>query len=475
VYDTLLSAIGEGRLTDARGKTADFRNAIVIMTSNLGASRRESAALGFTIADDGADEDERLRRHFAEQAEKFFRPEFFNRIDRLITFSALDQDTIRSIARRHLGSLLMREGITRRQLLVEIDDAVTGVLAEAGFHPRYGARPLLRAIEQRVIQPLARVIVSERPEPGSLVRFTVEDGEVEVGLHAIQVARTPARRRTREPAPADGSFARTAAEVARLAERVEADGASPDSERLADQLSRLIARGNAPGFWDDADKAQRELARLYQLQQLTERRTEIASRVEGLAELVHRIRQHRDRRRLPEVREAVAEIEDDLELLRLETVAAACAESADDADVRVAPIGPGAEEWAEALIAMYTAWAERTGRAAGALEGDPLALRISGAATFALLRNESGLHRRRLRNGTTLLARVSVSEADMAFEPPAEDDPAAVIRGYSEGRHVFVRDTRTGLRTSDVEGVLERGLIDDFLVAELRREEATVA
>ena len=161
--------------------------------------------------------------------------------------------------------------------------------------------------------------------------------------------------------------------------------------------------------------------------------------------------------------------------LQLETVAAACAEHADDADVRVVPIGPGAEDWAEVLVDMYAAWAQRTGRTASPLDGEPPALRISGAATFALLRNERGLHRRRLRNGTTLLARVTVSEAGLPFEPPADDDPATVIRGYSEGRHIFVKDTRTGLRTADVEGVLERGLIDDFLVAELRREEATVA
>jgi hypothetical protein len=319
------------------------------------------------------------------------------------------------------------------------------------------------------------VIVADRPEPGSLLRLTVEDGEVKVGLHAIQVARTPAPRRTREPAPADGSFVRAAAAVARLAERVESESFGPDSVRLADELSSLIEHGNAPGFWDDAEEAQRVLARVYQLQQLAERRTAIATRVDGLVELAQRIRQHRDRRRLAEVREAVAEIEDDLELLQLETLAAAQSAEAGDADVRVAPIGAGAEPWAGTLVAMYAAWAERTGRTAAALDGDPLGLRISGAGTFALLRNESGLHRRRLRNGTTLLARVTVSEGGMPFEPPAYDDPATVIRGYSEGRHVFVKDTRTGLRTADVEGVLERGLIDDFLVAELRREEATVA
>ena len=95
------------------------------MTSNLGATQRESGALGFGTAG-AAEEHERLRRHFVEQAEKFFRPEFFNRIDRLLVSIALDPETVRRIARRELGRLLMREGITRRRLLVEMDDSVVG-------------------------------------------------------------------------------------------------------------------------------------------------------------------------------------------------------------------------------------------------------------------------------------------------------------------------------------------------------------
>jgi hypothetical protein len=184
--------------------------------------------------------------------------------------------------------------------------------------------------------------------------------------------------------------------------------------------------------------------------------------------MAHRVRQARDRRRLPELRDAIAEIEDDLELLRLETIATAHSGPEDDADVRVTPIGPDAEPWAETLVGMYRAWADRTGRDAGPLDGDAYALRIAGPASVALLRHEAGLHRRRLPNGTKLLARVTVTVAGEEPEPPRDEDAATIVRGYSQGRHVFVKDTRTGQKTSDVEGVLERGLIDDFLVAEVR-------
>ena len=319
-----------------------------------------------------------------------------------------------------------------------------------------------------MIQPLARVIVSDCPEPGALIRFSVVDGEIRAALHALEIRRIPAPRRERQAPTRDAGFARAAADVDRLAERVEAEGAAPEAVRLAEQLSALVELANAPSFWDDPEDARRELARLYQLQQLAERRTAVARRVDGLVGMAQQVRQARDRHRLPELRDAVAEIEDELELLRLETVAGAHSELDGDADVRVTPIGPDAEPWAQALLGMYAAWADRTGRASSALDGDPFALAIAGAASLALLRHESGLHRRRLPNGTTLLARVTVSPAGTPPEPPSDEEAATVVRGYSEGRHVFVKDTRTGQKTSDVDGVLQRGLIDDFLVAELR-------
>ena len=164
VFDALLGVLGEGRLTDASGRSADFRNAIIIMTSNLGAGRREMQAIGFGGSRGGSRSaatasDERLRAHFTKQAEQFFRPEFFNRIDRIVAFRPLTLDAMRLITRRELGKLLMREGIVRRNLLVEIDDAVIEQLLAQGFHPLYGARPLQREIERMVILPLARLLV----------------------------------------------------------------------------------------------------------------------------------------------------------------------------------------------------------------------------------------------------------------------------------------------------------------------------
>src|SRR6266508_3598758 len=194
VFDALLGVLGEGRLTDASGRTADFRNAIIIMTSNLGASRREMHDIGFgaTGRDAQAASDERLRVHFTKQAEQFFRPEFFNRIDRIVTFRPLTLDAMRLITRRELGKLLMREGIVRRNLLVEMDDAVIERLLAQGFHPLYGARPLQREIERMVILPLARLVVERDPGAGHLLRFGVRDGQIQLGLLSLDIPEEPA-------------------------------------------------------------------------------------------------------------------------------------------------------------------------------------------------------------------------------------------------------------------------------------------
>jgi ATP-dependent Clp protease ATP-binding subunit ClpC len=220
VFDALLSALGEGRLTNAAGITADFRNAIVIMTSNLGATRSQSTTLGFG-ASSGDEAD-----HYVEEAERFFRPEFFNRIGRIVPFRPLGEETIRQIARRELGRLLLLEGITRRKLLVEVDDPVIEVLGSEGFHPRYGARPLQRAIERAVISPLARLVVDRSPGPGDLARVLLRDGEIAVELTRVEEPEATAAKPRSRARSGSGTFARAVRACEEFAALLEGDNAA---------------------------------------------------------------------------------------------------------------------------------------------------------------------------------------------------------------------------------------------------------
>jgi ATP-dependent Clp protease ATP-binding subunit ClpC len=173
VFNTLLQLLDDGRLTDAQGRTVDFKNTVVIMTSNLGSEllvgRREPLGFGSSAqSSDGGVRDAIMRR-----LREAFRPEFLNRIDEIVIFQQLDESQLRQIT-----DLLLEE--TRRRMRaqdieVEFDDDAVGWLAKRGFQPEFGARPLRRVIQREVDNPLSRLLLDGRAQRGQRVRVTVRD------------------------------------------------------------------------------------------------------------------------------------------------------------------------------------------------------------------------------------------------------------------------------------------------------------
>ena len=139
IFDILLQLFDDGRLTDARGNTVDFTQTIIILTSNLGSNLDTKNPIGFSEAAERED-DEAIQKAMR----KVFRPELINRIDHIVPFRALEKEHVRLIAQRELGQVLLRSGITRRQLQIDVQPGVIDILAAQGFHPLYGARPLKR-------------------------------------------------------------------------------------------------------------------------------------------------------------------------------------------------------------------------------------------------------------------------------------------------------------------------------------------
>ncbi len=178
VFDVLLQVLGEGRLTDGTGRTVQFTHAIIIMTSNLGASQKES--IGLRGQESTQMRGQELAHHYREAARIFFRPEFINRIDFMIPFHSLGADSVRKIARRMLGSALDREGLSRRNIEVSYREEVLDLLMEHGFEPRYGARPMKRAVEQHVLVPLSRRLVRRAKALEEKFDLYVHNGRVEV-------------------------------------------------------------------------------------------------------------------------------------------------------------------------------------------------------------------------------------------------------------------------------------------------------
>lgn len=167
VFDLLLGLLDEGRLTDRLGRTTNFRSTVVIMTSNLGASA--AGALGFG-ADGGP--------AYEAEAMSFFRPEFFNRLDGVVTFAPLPPDVVRRIARLELEAVSDREGMARAHLKIAWDPEVEAHVAAVGFDRRYGARPLQRAVEREVVRPLAEFLLKHPALEHRTLRARLLDGRI---------------------------------------------------------------------------------------------------------------------------------------------------------------------------------------------------------------------------------------------------------------------------------------------------------
>ncbi|MEW5847587.1 MAG: AAA family ATPase [Myxococcota bacterium] len=182
VFDALLQLLGEGRITDATGRTADARQSVIIMTSNLGV-REAASRTGFNAHDE-----EESRRHYITAARKFFRPEFFNRIDRVVPFRSLGPDALRVVVEHALTDLLGRRGIQRGNVLVEVEPELLDLLVEKAFDPRYGARPLKRALERKLTVPLAHHLVRRRTEDFSRVELFRRGEDMGLTVTALRPA-----------------------------------------------------------------------------------------------------------------------------------------------------------------------------------------------------------------------------------------------------------------------------------------------
>lgn len=159
VFDLLLQVCGEGRLTDARGRTAYFHNAILIMTSNLGASHRQ-VHVGFNELNevDAQAQMQAEERYYIDQVDRHFRPEFVNRIDRIIPFSSLSPDEIARIAEVLLHGIERRAGLTQRGASLVIEPEALRRLSQRGYSETYGARALRREMERQLVAPIARML-----------------------------------------------------------------------------------------------------------------------------------------------------------------------------------------------------------------------------------------------------------------------------------------------------------------------------
>jgi ATP-dependent Clp protease ATP-binding subunit ClpB len=175
VFNVLLQVLDDGRLTDGQGRTVDFKNTLIIMTSNIGSPIiQEFYSTG--AGGGAAREHARIEELVRAELKQHFRPEFLNRVDDIIIFHSLDEKQLAKIVDIQLGRL--RERLAQQQLTLEVDAAATRYLAKEGFDPQFGARPLKRAIQRQLLDPLALKLLDGEFKSGDRIKATVENGQV---------------------------------------------------------------------------------------------------------------------------------------------------------------------------------------------------------------------------------------------------------------------------------------------------------
>jgi ATP-dependent Clp protease ATP-binding subunit ClpC len=190
VHDLLLQLLDDGRLTDALGRTTDFGQTVVVMTSNLGA-REAARQLGFSQGDNDR------AATYRQAVERFFRPEFLNRIDKQVAFDPLRREHMKQLAALHLGRLIQRDGFVRRNTILNLEADALERLSDRGFERQMGARALKRYLEQRITSLTAEVLATHVGNQPVILRLHMQDGELKGAIKALQFA---PRREAIEPA-----------------------------------------------------------------------------------------------------------------------------------------------------------------------------------------------------------------------------------------------------------------------------------
>ena len=473
VWDLFLQVFDDGRMTDQHGRVVDFRRCVIILTSNVGSSIATRAGVGF-----GSTADPFSPETVTRALERSFRPEFRNRIDRIVVFRPFERAQMRALLDKELADALTRRGLRERPWAVELDDTAYEFLVDQGFSPALGARPLKRALERHLLAPLAAAIVEQRAPSGDqfLLVSSPDRERIEVTFvdpDAEDPPESPQREteltveseldlRSLALAPrSDPSHTRFLLdELRRIRTAVHADGVQ---ERKRNGLASM----READFWDDEGR----FATLAEVEYLDR----LDTALETAERLCERLGRQTGNDRGAQLHEIVAR-----RLFVLEQTVVGLVEGApQDVFMRVRRVREsheGQESNLPGLLAdMYVAWARRRGMRLDRLVStdDEHVLAVSGLGCSTILAPERGLHVLEADDGRDgrRVERQSAAVEVVAWEPwpthgrdellaralaalrGAPTNPA-VVRRYRLQPDPLVRDTPRGYRTGRVERVL---------------------
>jgi ATP-dependent Clp protease ATP-binding subunit ClpA len=407
VFDLCLQIFDAGRLTDGHGRTLDFRRTIVILTSNIGATA-PGPSFGFQQVSPAqmpaVDKDRTFR-----ELTRFFRPEFLNRIDRIVHFRPLSLEVAEQIARREINLVLQRSGIRRRELAIEVDPSVISLLVREGYSPHFGARPLKRTVERLVLLPVARAISSGALRERAILHISEKGGRIEIATSKAPMPEPPPQTEDEQIIHSfEGEVTKLQGAFTELQPRVQP---------MADRKSELLLQTQKPGFYDDASKRSAVFDEIHKLDQFLSLEKGLGKALLGLQE--HLQRHPPTRNEEPALLERIAQLRAELEQLRF------IAESKDARDLGdvllclslVGRVGAALDALPK-LARMYQGLARRRRMSVQVLgefadgKDSHAWLLISGLGAYRLLKFESGLHQvdRKVREKAARSGRETIHE-----------------------------------------------------------------
>ncbi|QSQ14560.1 AAA family ATPase [Myxococcus landrumensis] len=275
VHDSLLGVLGEGRLTDASGRFTDFRNAVIVLTSNLGADTWR-ARVGFDSLG-GTPDTAALRTHYLAEVQRFFRPEMFNRLDDTIVFSPLSAELLRKLVVREVDAIRRRSGLSRHDAMLEVSESALDWLSARGFDPRYGARPLKRALERELVVPVAAWL-AEHPRGGP-VCLHIEAGQDHLTLRAEGLG-GETEGLGRQP------IEQVLEDAAALRAEVQRWSHSPPMVSLRRELTVFDKMSRQPSFWEERSLAEDVARKSGDARELDKTFRECAQQTEAIEDLL---------------------------------------------------------------------------------------------------------------------------------------------------------------------------------------------
>jgi ATP-dependent Clp protease ATP-binding subunit ClpC len=364
VYDLMLQVFADGRLTDARGETTDFRNTIIILTSNVGSARLGSE-IGFT----GRADLNQFEAKVHKEMEAHFRPEFINRLDHVVVFRPLDEETMRRIARLELAKLNELEGMRHLQPILDVDDQAVALLVRSGFDPKFGARPLRRAIKGLITTPLARLLVTKPTAPRQIIRVRSRGDEMILDLESTEASVKASAWEAKleiDPAgigrPQRLNVKEVAASLESILGRLERAEEAFGLKEAETLLKELESRRARPDFWNDTAESARVIHRYHRLQGEIKPFKDVREMARFIFESVDLTVREKDPALLKDISREYQRLLRLTEKLELESQIFTD-EHRRDAFVTVSAAGVGQEDkrWVEELSAVYERWAVSKG------------------------------------------------------------------------------------------------------------------